>query len=99
MENCAKTCRKCEEKIGSVQDACSLCCSDCYKICEFLIGTYINNSLLDISLFDVCINSCYLCIIECKKHVDNDKIYRECISACNNCIAECNAIKMKIMDD
>ena len=98
MEQCLEACRNCEKEMGD-EHPCSLTCFDCNKICEFLLATKINNSLLDIGLLDVCSNACNLCIVECSKHMEHHKVCAECVVACYECVEECNQMKIKIMED
>ena len=78
---------------------CSICCSDCYNICEYALVCDINNDHLNIQLLDLCINACSLCITECKKHMDHHKVCAECVTACNTCINQCIQFKLDIMDN
>ena len=98
MERCIKACRNCVKEMGE-NHLCSLCCSDCYKICEYTLMTDIHNNYLDIQLLDLCINACNFCITECKKHMEHHKVCAECVIACSKCILDCNQFKLNIMDN
>jgi hypothetical protein len=98
MERCIKACRNCVKEMGP-EHPCSLCCSDCYNICEYTLDSDLNNNQLDIQLLDLCINACNFCIVECQKHMEHHKTCAECVIACNRCILECNQFKLNIIEN
>jgi hypothetical protein len=95
MDKCIRACKNCEKEMGK-EHPCSVCCYDCYSICDFTLKININDKFLDIGLLDLCINACNLCITECAKHMDKHKVCAECVNACFLCISECNQFKLNV---
>jgi hypothetical protein len=98
MQRCIIACRNCQQQMPKTHP-CTLCCYDCEKICDFALNSKLNNIFLDISVLDLCINACNLCILECSKHMAHHGVCKECVDACKACIIECQKEKMDILKD
>lgn len=98
MQRCIKACSNCIKKMP-INHPCVLCCSDCLNICKFSSEVNLNNTFLEMSLLDLCINACNFCILECSKHIEHHTVCKECVEACSECIIECNEQKMEILED
>jgi len=94
MQRCIDACRNCQ-LIMAENHPCVSCCYDCEQICNFYLFVNLNNSVLDISLLDLCINACNFCILECTKHMKHHDTCKECVAACNECIIECQKKKLE----
>ncbi len=98
MQRCILACRNCQIQMPR-NHPCALCCYDCEQICNFNLNVEVNNILLDISLLDLCINACSLCILECSKHMAHHYVCQECVDACKACIIKCQKAKMEVLQE
>lgn len=98
MERCINACHQCQITMEK-DHPCVSCCYDCEQICNFTLFANLNNSFLDISLLDLCINACNFCILECSKHMKHHDVCKECVAACNECIIECQKKKLESLRD
>lgn len=98
MQRCINACHNCQIEMP-LDHPCRICCYDCELICKFALTANLNNSFLDVSLLDLCINACSFCILECSKHMKHHDVCKECVAACKECISHCQKLKMQSLGE